>query len=247
MTLPANPFGETPIGLAHRGGAAESAENSRTAFQHAVDLGFRWIETDVRATRDGHAVVFHDETLDRTTDARGPIAERTLGELDHVLLRDEQPPLTLAEALRLWPDTGFNVDVKSADAIGPFLRAVARAQAWDRVCAASFSARRLRVLREEAGPRLATSLGGAEVVRLILGGLPRVGACAAQVPATVRGRPLVTRRLLAHAHDAGLHVHVWTVNDEAQMSRLLALGVDGIVTDRPSVLAALLGHHPSDG
>jgi glycerophosphoryl diester phosphodiesterase len=236
----ANPFGPGPFGLAHRGGAAESAENSRTAFQHAVDLGFRWIETDVRATRDGHAVVFHDATLDRTTNASGPLGARMLSELSAVRLTDDQPPLTLVEALRTWPDTAFNVDVKSVEAIGPFLRAVASEDAWDRVCAASFSARRLRLLRRAAGSRLATSLGSAEAVQLVLGGHPRVGACAAQIPATIRGRELVSAGLLARARECGLQIHVWTVNDEAQMRRLLDLGVDGIVTDRPSVLARVL-------
>lgn len=242
-----NPFGSVPIGLAHRGGAAESVENSVTAFQHAVDLGFRWIETDVRASRDGHAIIFHDESLDRTTDAAGPIAARTLAQLGSVRLADGHPPMALAEALRAWPDTCFNVDVKSPDGIGPFLRAVADADAWQRVCAASFSVRRLRELRQHAGPQLATSLGGWEVVRLVLGGGSRVAACAAQVPPVVGGRQLVTPRFLARAHARGLLVHAWTVDDRAEMRRLLDLGVDGIVTDRPSVLAPLLKDSPSAG
>ncbi len=238
--LPRNPFGPGPIGLAHRGGAAEAPENTRSAFQHAVDVGTPWIETDVRASRDGRAIVFHDEMLDRTADAHGPIAARTLAELSGVRLADGHPPLSLVEALRTWPDTGFNVDVKSPDAIGPFLRAVADTGAWDRVCAASFSVRRLRELRRHAGPQLATSLGGSEVVRLVIGGRARVDACAAQVPAVVGGRDLVTTRFIARAHAIGLLVHAWTVNDRTKMRDLLDLGVDGIVTDHPSVLAELL-------
>ncbi len=133
--------------MAHRGGAAESAENSPPAFQHAVDLGFRWIETDVRATIDGHAVVFHDATLDRTTDATGPLSALPLAHVQSARMADGQSPITLAEALRRWPDVRFNVDVKSDDAVAAFLRAVADADAWDRVCAASFSTPRLSRLR----------------------------------------------------------------------------------------------------
>jgi glycerophosphoryl diester phosphodiesterase len=238
----ANPFGDgsQPVALAHRGGAREAVENSRTAFHHALDLGLRWIETDVRASRDGHAIVFHDATLDRTTDGTGPLDQHTLAQLRDVHLADGQPPLTLAEALATWPAARFNVDVKCAAAVGPFLRAVAEADAWDRVCAASFSSRRLRLLRRLAPGRLATSVGTAAAASLVLGRVPNRGACAVQLPPRPRGLPLVTARLVTRAHDAGLAVHVWTVDDPAQMRGLLDLGVDGIVTDRPSVLATVL-------
>lgn len=242
MAPVANPFGDgsQPVALAHRGGAREGVENSRTAFQRALDLGLRWIETDVRASRDGHAIVFHDATLDRTTDATGPIDQHPLAQLRDVRLADGQPPLTLAEALAIWPAARFNVDVKCAAAVGPFLRAVAEADAWDRVCAASFSSRRLGLLRRLAPGRLATSVGTAEAASLVLGRAPQRGACAVQLPPRPRGLPLVTARLVTRAHAAGLAVHVWTVDDPGEMRRLLDLGVDGIVTDRPSVLATVL-------
>jgi glycerophosphoryl diester phosphodiesterase len=237
-----HPFlvGAHPLALAHRGGAAESAENSPLAFEHAVDLGYRWIETDVRATIDGHAVVFHDATMDRTTDSTGALSALPLAEVRSARLADGQAPITLAEALDRWPEVRFNVDVKSDDTVAPFLRAVADADAWDRVCAAAFSTSRLRRLRGQAGPRLATSMGPSEVTRLALGAPDRSPACAAQVPHRARGVPLVTRRFVERAHRRGVQVHVWTINDPVEMEALLDLGVDGLVTDRPTALREVL-------
>ena len=242
MTPRTHPFlvGMHPLALAHRGGAAEALENSPTAFQRAVDLGYRWIETDVRATIDGHAVVFHDATMDRTTDASGPLRAKPLNQVRSARLADGHAPLTLVEALQRWPHVHFNVDVKADDAIGPFLRAVAEADAWDRVCAAGFSTSRLAALRTQAGPRLATSMGPSEVTRLVLGVPGGSPACAAQVPHRAGRVPVVTRRFVRRAHRRGLQVHVWTVNDIRQMTALLDLGVDGLITDMPSVLRELL-------
>jgi glycerophosphoryl diester phosphodiesterase len=233
--------GQPPIGLAHRGGLAEQVENSPSAFEHAIDLGFRYIETDIRASIDGHAVIHHDATLDRMTDGTGTISALPLSRILAARLPNGDHPMTLLQALERWPDAVLNVDVKADDAVGPFLRAVARADAWERVCAASFSAARLRRLCMLAGPRLARSLGTSEVVRLRLRAPVDTGsACAVQVPAASGRIPLVTPGFLRRAHDRGLAVHVWTVNDPVQMRHLLAMGVDGLVTDRPSVLADVL-------
>ena len=238
----ANPFAALPVplGLAHRGGAAEATENSPTAFQNAADHGLRAIETDVRATIDGHAVVFHDATMDRTTDRSGAVSAFPVAHLRGAHLANGDHPVSLVEALERWPGLTFNVDVKADDAVEPFLRAVGQVDAWDRVCAASFSTRRLARMRALAGPRLATSLGSAEVARLVTGTLHRTSACAAQVPRRAGRFPLVTPALLRRAHDLGLQVHVWTVNDPVEMAGLLDLGVDGLITDRPCLLAQVL-------
>ena len=238
----ASPFADatTPFGLAHRGGAGEGVENSPSAFQNAVDLGFRFVETDVRATIDGHALVFHDRTLDRTTDTSGDISALPRSQVQRASLVNGEHPMTLVEALRRWPQLRLNVDVKSDDAVEPFLRAVAEAGAWARVCAAAFSTRRLRRLRAAAGPRLATSLAPAEVARLAAGAPVRTPACAAQVPVGVGRVALVTPRFVRRAHALGLQVHVWTVNDPAEMRRLLELGVDALISDRLTLLRDVL-------
>ena len=237
-----SPFADaaTPFGLAHRAGAGEGVENSPTAFQHAVDLGYRYIETDVRATSDGHAMVFHDSTLDRTTDARGAIAATPLWSVQRATLANGDHPMTLVEALRRWPDVRLNVDVKCDDAVEPFLRAMEQADAWERVCAAAFSTRRLARLRAAAGPRLATSLGPAEVARLVAGLPVRSPGCAAQVPVRVGRLRIVTRSFVRRAHERGLQVHVWTVNDPVVMNQLLDLGVDALISDRLTELRDVL-------
>lgn len=229
-----------PFGLAHRGGAGEATENSPTAVQNAADRGLRAIETDVRATIDGHAVVFHDASLDRTTDRSGAVSALPLAYFRGAHLANGDHPITLVDAFERWPDVVFNVDVKADDTVEPFLRAVGQAGAWDRVCAASFSTRRLARLRMLAGPRLATSLGSAEVLRLATGTLSRTAACAAQVPPRAGRFPLATPAFVRRAHVLGLQVHVWTVNDPVEMARLLDLGVDALITDRPSVLVGVL-------
>jgi len=230
------PFGSGPVGLAHRGGAKEEFENSPSAFQRVADMGLRFVETDVRATIDGHAVVFHDATLERTTDAVGSLRALPLARVTAARLGNGDHPLTLAQALARWPDLRFNVDIKSDDAVLPFLRAVDAADAWPRVCAASFSSARLRRLRALAGSRLATSMGTAEVVRLVLGAGRHPAAVAVQVPRHSGRFPVVTGSFVRRAHARGLLVHVWVVDDAAEMEQLLDLGVDGIITDRPSVL-----------
>lgn len=240
--MPVHPFlaGGHPLALAHRGGALECTENSPEAFQRAARMGFRYVETDVRATRDGVPVVFHDKRLDRTTDRVGEVARCRVRDVLGAHLRNGESPMDLPQALERFPDLRFNVDVKSDDAVGPFLQAVSAARAWDRVCAASFSSARLRRLRHLAGPRLATSMGTAEVVSLVLG-LGRIPpACSAQVPRTRALLPVVSARFVRAAHARGLQVHVWTVDDAPTMASLLDLGVDGLVTDRPSVLREVL-------
>ncbi len=235
------------MALAHRGGAAEAPENSATAFQHAVDLGVSHIETDVRASGDGQAVIAHDATLDRTSNASGPLAALPLAALQReVRLHDGQPPMSLAEALARWPGARLNVDVKEPQAIEPFLRAVAEADAWDRVCGASFSTDRLRRLRALGGPRLATSLGLGEVVALYLGAPTPPGVVAAQVPPRA-GVPVVTRAFIRRAHGRGLQVHAWTVDDRDEIEALLDMGVDGIVTDRPTLLLDVLRRRDGAG
>lgn len=230
-----------PLAIAHRGGAGEATENSPATFQGVVDLGFRWIETDVRATIDGRAVVFHDATLDRTTDTRGELSGLPWAHVRRTRLADGEHPIDLAEALRRWPAVRFNVDVKSDDTVGPFLAAVAEEQAWDRVCAAAFSTARLRRLRALGGPRLATSMGPREVAGLALHtARSRTTARAVQVPVAAGPIPVVTGSFVRRAHSHGLAVHVWTIDRADQMDQLLDLGVDGLITDHPTVLREVL-------
>ncbi|MFI0373972.1 glycerophosphodiester phosphodiesterase [Actinomadura sp. 1N219] len=239
-----------PIPFAHRGGAGGRPENSMPAFQRAVDLGYRYLETDAHATADGVVVAFHDRTLDRVTDRKGTIAQLPYAEVAKARIGGAEPIPRLEELLGSFPDARVNIDLKDAPVIGPLAAALHRTRAWNRVCITSFSTRRLAQMRARLplftdrdvctalGPRgvmalRAKSYGGpaAKLVRLAATGV----ACA-QVPYGLGRLPFVTESFVARAHELGLQVHAWTVNDRADMERLLDLGVDGIMTDELIIL-----------
>ena len=220
------------------------------AFEHAVDLGYRCIETDVRATRDGSAVLFHDERLDRVTDETGPIAGRTWAELASIRVGTTEPIPRLEDLLAAWPDLRLIIDPKSDDAVPPLIEALCRNGVRERVCIGSFSARRLHQLRTEAPGY--TSCTRAEVLRLRAAsyGMPmgNIVADCAQVPLRYSLPGALSIRVadaafVRTAHDRGMPVQVWTVNDEQEMERLLDLGVDGIMTDRASTLKHVFERH----
>jgi len=228
---------DRPLALAHRGAAAHATENTAEAFQRAADLGFTHLETDVRATLDGVAVAFHDETLDRITDLRGPVADTTWPRLRSASLAAAGSVARLDDLLGDFPDRCFNIDVKDVRAVGPLAAAVRRCRAHARVLVASFSERRLQAARRALGPTVATAVGprGVAAVRAASAGgplrsIPHGAGLALQVPERM-GVPLVDLRFVAEAHRRGLQVHVWTVNEPARMHALLDLGVDGLVTD----------------
>lgn len=239
--------GGFPLALAHRGGALTGRnvglENSMVAFHEAVRLGYRYLETDVQATADGVLLAFHDPTLDRTTNGHGTIEALPYREVKGVLIDGREPIPLLDDVLGTWPEVRVNIDCKSDDALAPLVEILQRHQAWDRVCVASFSTPRLIRLRRALGPRVATSLGREEIAALRLLPLARVhrwmaarGGQAAQVPVRRRSVQVLTPRFVRDAHAAGLQVHVWTIDDPAQMHQLLDLGVDGIISDRIDVL-----------
>ncbi|WP_067472759.1 glycerophosphodiester phosphodiesterase [Actinomadura hibisca] len=233
-----------PIPFAHRGGNGRP-ENSMAAFQRAVDLGYRYLETDVHATADGVVVAFHDRTLDRVTDGTGTIAQLPYAEVARARIGGTEPVPRLEDLLGSFPEARVNIDLKDAPVIGPLARALHRTRAWNRICITSFSTRRLAQMRARLplftdepvcmalGPRgvaalRARSYGGpaAKLVRLAATGV----ACA-QVPYSLGPMPFVTETFVEHAHRLGLQVHAWTVNDPVHMERLLDLGIDGIMTD----------------
>lgn len=246
-----------PIAFAHRGGAAENPENTNAAFSHAYALGYRYMETDIRATVDGVPVLFHDPDLTRLTGRPERIEETSWAQLQKVPLPGDQTVLRLDEALAAWPDVRWNLDPKADNAVTGLIDAVRQAGAIDRVCVTSFSDRRLRWVRKGLGPDLCTAMGTAGVAALRATSYAPSAAMlratfsaygAVQVPLRWKGVQLVDERILVAAHRAGLALHVWTIDDEAVMRRLLALGVDGIMTDAPTVLRGVLsvrGEWPS--
>lgn len=234
-----------PIAFAHRGGASEAPENTMPAFEYAVNLGYRYIETDVHATADGVLLAFHDAKLDRVTDRNGIIADLPYSEVAKARVDGREPIPRFEELLNAWPDLRINIDPKKHNAVTPLIDALRKSGAIDRVCIGSFSDQRLQTMRHELGPKLCTSSGPLETARLLASsrgmpvGLPP-GVAAAQVPVKQGPVPVVTKRFVSFLHRHNLQVHVWTIDDEAEMARLLDLGVDGIMTDRPAVLRSVL-------
>lgn len=231
-----------PIPFAHRGGASESPENTLAAFSRAVALGYRYLETDVHATRDGVLMAFHDDDLRRTCAIDARIGEIDYDTIRHVRVDGKEPIPTLHEVLEAFPMARLNIDCKSDAAVEPLRHVLASDAVRDRVCIGAFSDRRLQALRETFGQSLCTSMGPREVasMRLLRTRPDSIRAHAAQVPLATGPVEIVTKRFVEKCHERGIHVHVWTIDDPAVMSDLLDLGVDGIMTDQPSVLKHVL-------
>ncbi len=214
------------------------------AFAAAIDLGYRHVETDVHATRDGVLVAFHDEGLQRLSGRPESIADLSWKDLETVRVGGGHAIPRFEELLEAWPDLRIAVDPKHDQATIPLIEILQHAAAIDRVCVGSFSGRRLATARRLGGPRLCTGLSPKEVGQLqaASAGLPirlKAGACA-QVPPAAKGVPLVHKRFVDAAHAQGIAVHVWTIDDADEMRHLLDIGVDGIMTDRPTVLRDVL-------
>lgn len=231
------------LAFAHRGGAGDAPENTMPAFAAAVAQGYRYVETDAHVTADGVLVAFHDDVLDRVTDCTGRIGDLPWAAVAEARIDGETVPL-LEDLLAAFPDVRVNIDPKSDAAVEPLAELLVRMDVLDRVAIGSFSDRRLAVLRRRCGRRLCTSLGPKGVTRwkAAARGLPvgRLPAPCAQVPVATRGITIVDERSVGVAHRRGMQVHIWTIDDAAEMHRLLDLGVDGIMTDRPAVLKAVL-------
>jgi glycerophosphoryl diester phosphodiesterase len=241
------------------------------AFRGAVEMGCRYLETDLHATRDGALVLIHDDTLERTTDGSGPVWEHTLADLQRFDAGYHFSPdggrtypyrgqgvtvPTLEEVVEAFPEVRLNVEIKQARLSGrqeqpPAVAAVVdfieKRGLHDRLLVASFRDRVVREFRSASGGAVATSAAQGEArrfwlaSRLRLERLLRVPYDALQVPVRYGSRTVVDRRLVEAAHRRGLQVHVWTVDEPEDMRWLLGLGVDGLMSDRPDLLLEVVG------
>lgn len=238
--------GSGPLAIAHRGGAGLAQENSLAAFALASALGLRYLETDIRMTRDGHLVCFHDATLERVTSATGPVRSQSLRDLRALRINGIEPIPTFGEALDAFPEQFFSVDLKDKASIEPLVKILRRKGVAERVCIAGAWDGWLAHVRREV-PEVTTALGWRSLTALLScarAGLrpPKALATAefAHVPIKLGRVPIYVERLVAMSHDIGVRVVVWTVDEPVVMRRLLDAGVDAIITDRPDVLREVL-------
>jgi len=248
---------EHPIRFAHRGGRQLWPENTMYAFARAIeDLGYHYIELDVRLSADRVPMVFHDPTLQRTTDGAGTVADRTVAELKkldaaHNFRAEENYPRrgtgasipTLDEVYRAWPELRINLDLKVDDAEWAVAEVIRKHDAEHRSLLGSFKDRRIAKFRRITAGTVATSAGPVGAVQMYLASrlrmAPRLPVQAYQVTEQYTGVS-VDSKLIDAVHKAGAQIHVWTVNEAHDMRRLLGLGVDGIMTDRPDILSEVL-------
>lgn len=242
--------GPYPRAFVHRGWHYDDLagmENSLSAFRRAAREGYQYLETDVHATSDGVVVVHHDPVLDRTTDATGLVAQLPWSVVSRAKIGGREPVSRLEDLLEELPDALLNIDVKAERAIQPLIDTLRRMNSFGRVCVASFSESRLERVRRTAGDGVLTSMGTRAIARLWAAGrLPafvrgrRGQQRIAQVPASQGRLTIVDKRLITAARGRGIEIHVWTIDEPEQMHELIDLGVDGIMTDRPSVLRDVL-------
>ncbi len=248
--------------MAHRGWRGRFPENTMLSFQRAAELGVDALEMDIHSTADGELVVIHDATVDRTTNGKGPVQSFTLAELKQLdagywwtpdngrsyPFRGQGVTIpTLAEVFAAFPNFWINIDIKQANPpiVTPFVEMIRAYGMTNQVVVGSFHEPVIQAFRQ-ACPEVVTAASAGEVRRLLvlsrlgLGRFYRGGAQAVQIPEKYGRFQIITPRFVQAAHHHDMAVHVWTVNETAEMQRLIQLGVDGIMTDYPDRLLRLL-------
>lgn len=267
--VPAHPFFTQQDGvmvIAHQGGEWLRPSNTLVAFDHAVELGVDVLEMDIHQTKDGVIVLMHDATVDRTTDGSGAIKEMSFAEIRELdagtYWTDDdgatypyrgqgiQVP-TLEEMFQRYPNMRMNIEIKqeTPSMVRPFCNLIHDHNMQDQILVATFHQATMEEFRE-ACPHVLTSMVEPEIQRffglntVFLGSLFQAPGTAFQVPLTsslpiIGEVDVVTERFIRVANSHNIQVHVWTINETAEMERLIALGVDGIITDRPDLLLEL--------
>ena len=262
---------ELPIPVGHRGASGERPENTLPSFALALEQGARILETDVHPTRDGAIVIHHDDDVARTTDGQGLVRETSLAELQALDAGARFSPddgasfpfrgqgvriPTLEEAFDAFPGARLNIEIKEGDAafVEHVVRTVADAGRADRTLLTSANdgvmADLLAVL-DRTGVPVATGASTGDCIAFVKaateGGEPPAHAMALQIPDHFGGRPLVTPELLGFAHRHDVQIHVWTINDPAEIDALLALGVDAVMSDHPSRVVEAIARRRAAG
>ena len=227
------------IGLSHRGNSKKFIENSFEAFNSVIQMGYRYIETDLRMTLDKEVIAFHDPDLRRLFNLDLQVKDLTFNEIANLFKEKNCNLLTLKDALRKFPRIHFNIDLKVEEVIQDSIKVVADLNAFDRVCFASFhSSRTRKVLRHNQNAII--SMGMKDVALFKFFNLNDKNIKIIQIPLKWKGIKILTRNLIKKANISNLQVHVWTINDRKTINNLIDLGVNGIVTDEPELLMEIM-------
>ena len=232
------------LAFAHRGGNEFAPENSFRAFKSAVDIGYKYLETDVHLTKDGFLIAFHDDTLDRVTDKSGLIRDLTLSEVKKAKIAGTDEIPLLSELLNSFTDCFFNIDCKVDETVQPLINLINNKDFINRVCIGSFSQKRINFIRKSLGKEVKTSMGPAEVILSKFLSYTSLGynfkSSYTSIPIKRYGINLLEERNINYLKSNNQKVIAWTINDEDQMKMLINIGIDGIMTDNLTLLKKVL-------
>jgi len=236
-------YGAEPgvLAIAHRGGPSLGPENTAEAFERSIGLGLRYLETDVRTTSDGVCVAFHDRTLRRLTGRPGRLSDLSWADVRGLRVDGVAAVPRLEDLLTAWPEVRWVIDVKQTSALVPLVQVLRRTHAAARICLSGPWEGWLEEAAASLGPDVSTAVGWSSLPRIVAGGRP--GGRSARylhLPLRLGEWRVPSARLVQRAHDQGLRALVWGVHGSLEMHQLLDDGVDGIITDRPDVLRAVL-------
>ena len=225
--------------FAHRGGANDFVENTLEAFEQSINLGFKYIETDVRATKDNKLVIFHDPDLKRMLNLEIDISSINYDELSSYKINGVHKIPTFLETVSSWPNINFNIDPKSDKSAELLISELKSVGNLDRFCVGSFDSTKLNKIRNAFDNKLCTSMGTNEVINfyfLRFFGINSIDTPCLQLPYFKNGFKIITAKLIRDAHKFNKKVHAWTIDDPKEISELLDMGIDGIMTDSPELL-----------
>ena len=223
----------------HRGNTKNFRENTIEAFQDAKDLGFQYLETDLRETKDKKIITFHDPDFERVCGEKIKVIDIDHTKLNNFNFFKPGYTPTLNELLEEFPDTFFNIDLKVSKIGRKVLKILKDMKAEDRVCIGSFNSKNLDEVHQ-LNPTILTSMGIRDIVSLKFFKIVNRNSKVIQIPETWKGLKVLSKKFLNKCKSLNLKVHIWTINDEKNMQRLIDLGVDGIMTDKPEVLKTIL-------
>tara|TARA_B100000242_G_scaffold175580_1_gene125782 strand:- start:423 stop:1160 length:738 start_codon:yes stop_codon:yes gene_type:complete len=227
------------IGLSHRGNSKKFVENSFEAFNSVIQMGYKYIETDLRMTLDGEVIAFHDPDLKRLFNLDLLVKDLTFNEIANLFREKNCRLLSLEDALKEFPDVHFNIDLKVKEVIQQSIKIVANLNAFDRVCFASFHSRHTeKVLQHNQNAIVSMSMKDVALFKFFK--LYDENIKVMQIPLKWKGIKVFTTNLMQKADKSNLLVHVWTINDRNTINKLIDIGVNGIITDEPELLMEIM-------